>query len=429
MNRRKRVFLLDYDLVSPLGIGRSEVFASLAANRLPAARIESFFPDDLPVDHAAEIRTPVRQWYEHESTTVREAARHDRKFELSLAIYYLMEERLRKLTELADTERAGIVMGLGVDVPPIDLLREGAQLFDGSDDSFAEMIRLINGGTSRISTLLNPYDLSAVFLAEKLGLGGYQKTVLTACTASTQAVAQAYDSLARGEMDVVVAGGTDSIINLLALVSFSRLGVLASSDDPPRACRPFDLNRSGTLAGEAAGLCVLAGEEFVRAHRLEPLFEILGYGNTLDGYNITAPDPSGSGMKRAFSAALSSAGVQADEVDYINLHGTGTRSNDPVEIDAVLAGFGSATAAIPMSSTKDRHGHAIAAAGIQELAILCLCMEHDFVPCNVNLEKPIRGPAEVDLVMGENRKAAIRTGVTVNFAFGGVNTALVLRRN
>jgi 3-oxoacyl-[acyl-carrier-protein] synthase II len=430
MNRRDRVFLLDYDLISPLGVGRSEVFSSLAANSLPAGRIQSFLPDELPIDYAAEVRPPLLHWYAHESETVRAAARHDRKFELSLAIYYLMEERLRKITDLVTPERAGIIMGLGVDVPRIDLLGEGVGgVFDGSDASFAAVVNSINRSESRINTILNPYDLSSVFIAEKLGLGGFQKTVLTACTASTQAVAQGYESLARGEMDVVVAGGSDSIINLLALVSFSRLGVLASCPDPLRACRPFDVNRSGTLAGEAAGLCVLASESFVRARGLEPMFEVLGYGNTLDGYNITAPDPLGAGMKRAFSAALRCAGVAADEVDYINLHGTGTRSNDPVEIDAVVAGFGSATRAIPMSSTKDRHGHAIAAAGIQELAVLCLCMEHGFVPCNVNLEHPIRAPSEVDLVMFENRLAPIRTGVTVNFAFGGVNTALVVRRN
>jgi 3-oxoacyl-[acyl-carrier-protein] synthase II len=430
MTRRERVFLLDYDLISPLGVGRSEVFASLVADRLAGDRIRGFLPDALAIDCAAEVRAPLLPWYEHEPETVQEAARHDRKFELALAIHFLMEDRIRRITELAGPERAGIVMGLGVDVPRIDLLQERLQgVFDGSDGSFADAVRSINRSTGRVNTVLNPYDLSAVFIAEKLGLGAFQKTVLTACTASTQAVALAYASLARGDVDVVVAGGSDSIINLLALISFSRLGVLASPPEPSRGCRPFDLHRSGTLAGEAAGLCVLARESFVRAHRLEPLFEVLGYGNTLDAYNITAPDPGGVGMKRAFSAALDSAGVAPAEIDYINLHGTGTRSNDPVEIDAVIAAFGEAASTIPMSSTKDRHGHGIAAAGIQELSVLCLCAEHGLVPRTVNLERPIREPGVVDLVRSGNRKATIRTAMTVNFAFGGVNTALVLRRS
>jgi 3-oxoacyl-[acyl-carrier-protein] synthase II len=430
MKRANRVFLLDYDLLSPLGVGREQVFSSLAGNRAPAARIRRFFPDDLPIDYAAEITASVLPYYEHESERVLAAARYDRKFELSVAIYYLMEERLHRLLQRAEPERAGIILGIGVDVPSIDLLQQAVEgSFDGSDASFAQLIRLINGGRSRINTMLNPYDLSSIFIAEKLGLGGFQKTVLTACAASTQAIAQSYDSLANGEMDVVVAGGSDSIINLIALLSFSRLGVLAVSADPATACRPFDLNRSGTLAGEAAGLCVLASEAFVRTSRVQPMFEILGYGNTLDGYNITAPDPQGTGMRRAFTAALRNAGVEPEQVDYINLHGTGTRSNDPVEIDAVISAFGGAAGRIPMSSTKDRHGHAIAAAGIQELAVLCLCMENGFVPCNLNLRNPIRDSSEADLVTAENRRTSIRTAVTTNFAFGGVNTALVVSGN
>jgi 3-oxoacyl-[acyl-carrier-protein] synthase II len=431
MNARQRVFLLDYDLVSPLGIGRREVFSSLAANCLPAGRVRSFCAEGLPVDYAAEIRQPLGHLYAHQPEPVRSAAAYDRKFELALVAFSVMEERLRRITSFARSGRAGIVMGLGVDVPPLDLIEQGvdASRFDGSDDAFADVTGAVNAPRSRLNTVLNPNDVSAVFIAECLGLGAFQKTVLTACTASTQAIALAFDALARSEVDVVVAGGADSIVNLLALLSFSRLGVLAAAPDPTRACRPFDLTRHGTLAGEAAGFCVLAGEAFVRAYRLEPMAELLGYGNTLDGYNITAPDPAGTGMKRAFSSALRSAGVAPESIDYVNLHGTGTRSNDPVELDAVLASFGEAASTIAMSSTKDRHGHAIAAAGIQELAVTCLCMEEDFIPCNANLQAPLRDASEVDLVTGQNRRRPVRTAVTTNFAFGGINTALVLRRS
>jgi 3-oxoacyl-[acyl-carrier-protein] synthase II len=431
MSGRQRVFLLDYDLVSPLGIGRSEVFASLAANSLPAARVRSFCAEGLPVNYAAEIHEPLGHWYADQPEAVRSAAAYDRKFELAVVAFSLMEDRLRRITSRAGTGRAGIVMGVGVDVPPLDLLEQRVDVgrFDGSDDAFAAGIAVVNTAPSRLSGVLNPHDVSAVFIAECLDLGAFQKTVLTACTASTQAIALAFDALARADADVVVAGGTDSIVNLLALLSFSRLGVLAAAPDPTLACRPFDLTRHGTLAGEAAGLCLLAGESFVRAHRLEPMAELLGYGNTLDGYNITAPDPAGAGMKRAFSAALRSAGVKPDAIDYVNLHGTGTRSNDPVELDAVIASFGEAASAIAMSSTKDRHGHAIAAAGIQELAVTCLCMEEDFIPCNANLQAPLREASEVDLVAGGNRNRIVRTAVTTNFAFGGINTALVLRRS
>ena len=428
MKAAQRVFILDYDVISPLGTGRPQVFSSLAANRRMGRTIESFCPCDLPITHAAEIQGSLLPWYQHEPEAVLDAARYDRKFELALSICSLMEERLQRAIAPASPERRGIVYGLGVDVPPIDALRERLATLASSEHAFADGVRMINSRQSRINAVINPYDLSAVFIAEKLGLDGFQKTVLTACAASTQAIAQGYAAAARGEMDVVLVGGSDSIINRLALISFSRLGVLANGTDPSRACRPFDLGRSGTLAGEAAGLCVLASESYVRRHHLEPMFELLGYGNTLDAYNVTAPDPRGTGMKRAFSAAFTSAGVRPEEIDYVNLHGTGTRSNDAVEVEAVAAAFGECAAGIPMSSTKDRHGHGIAGAGIQELAVACLSAEHDFVPCNLNLERPIRPSSPVDLVIGQNRRAKVRTVMTVNFAFGGVNTALVLRR-
>jgi 3-oxoacyl-[acyl-carrier-protein] synthase II len=172
---------------------------------------------------------------------------------------------------------------------------------------------------------------------------------------------------------------------------------------------------------------VLAGEDTVEALGLTPGMELAGFGNTLDAYKITAPDPSGKGIKRALQEALSDAGIAPGEVDYINLHGTGTRNNDGVELDSLEYVFGDAFKNVALSSTKDRHGHAIAAAGIQEFAILCECMNNDLIPCNLNLEKPI-SQGEADLVQYQNREKEINIGMTVNFAFGGVNTALVVRK-
>jgi 3-oxoacyl-[acyl-carrier-protein] synthase II len=172
---------------------------------------------------------------------------------------------------------------------------------------------------------------------------------------------------------------------------------------------------------------VLAGENAVEKMSLEPRLQLMGYGNTLDGYKITAPDPSALGMIRALSRALSSAGITPDQVDYINLHGTGTVANDPLELKAVEEVFGEWAPQMPISSTKDRHGHAIAAAGGQEFVITCLCMENDFIPCNVNLKKPIN-EAGVKLVKDENINVPLHICLTSNFAFGGVNTVLALQR-
>ncbi len=174
-------------------------------------------------------------------------------------------------------------------------------------------------------------------------------------------------------------------------------------------------------------MIVLASENSVKKLKLTPKFEILGYGNTLDGYKITAPDPSAIGMIRALSKALSNSGIKPDQVDYINLHGTGTLANDPLELTAIEEVFGSFAKQLPISSTKDRHGHAIAAAGGQEFVITCICMENDFIPCNVNLKKPINETG-VRLIKDKNISKRLNICLTNNFAFGGVNTVLAIKR-
>lgn len=429
VERKKRVFVVEYDLVSPIGIGKEKVLENLQANFLAAHTIERFPVEGLPIGYAAGVRGDLRHFYQHEPELVKEAAFFDRKFELALAVYFLMEERLKQILKNADPSRAGIVFGLGADAPPVERMQEFIpKNFVANETTIEQFLQSVNRSEGLLNRIANPYDISSLYIAEKLQLGAFQKTVLTACTASTQAIVVGYDSIVNGETDVVIAGGTDSIINMLAFISFNKLGVLSpTTDRPTSACKPFDNNRNGTLAGEASGICVLASEEFVLQNKLTPKFEVLGYGNTLDAYNITAPDPKGVGMKRAFAQALKSSNLLPEQVDYINLHGTGTRSNDPVEFDAVKSVFGEAAAHIPMSSTKDRTGHAIAAAGIQEFSILGICMENDFVPCNVNLEKPI-GKGEIDLVKDTNRNKKINIGMTSNFAFGGVNTVIALKR-
>jgi 3-oxoacyl-[acyl-carrier-protein] synthase II len=217
-------------------------------------------------------------------------------------------------------------------------------------------------------------------------------------------------------------------LNLPAFAAFAKLGVIQStSDGAARACKPCDRQRRGTLLGEGAGLMLLANTAFVEANSLSPEVEVVGYGNTLDGYHMTNPDPTGAGMQRAMRTALLRAGVEADDVDYINLHGTGTRANDEVELAAIQSVFGSRENSVLASSTKDRHGHLIAAAGILEAIVVHLCMTNDFVPRTVNLSNPIAHDG-VDLVMASNRFRSLRTCMSNSFAFGGINTSLLFRR-
>lgn len=423
----KKVYIIEYDLISPLGCGKDEVFISLSQNKASEHKIERFDTTGIPFNTAAEIRFGLSGLYSSEDQKVKAVLAYDRKFELAVSVFHLMKERLFRIFERAEPSRKGIIFGMGADVTPFELIQHELAVQTNVQNPYFETIIKINQRAGGPNLLFNPYDLCTIYLAEKLSLGAFQKTSLTACAASNQAVGLAYQSIKNGQADLVLAGGSDSILNAMAFASFFKLGVLSGNCENGKTCRPFDVNRNGTLAGEAAGLCVLAGEDFIQKNQVKPLFEILSWGNTLDAYQITSPDPEGKGMMRALDEAISKSGKAPADIDYINLHGTGTRLNDQLEIMALKNIFGRDLKKIPISSTKDRHGHAIAAAGIQELAILCLALENNFVPCNMNLEKPI-DTENTDLVMNLNRNTSISTGMNCNYSFGGVNTALIIQK-
>jgi len=425
----ERVFVMDYDLISPLGAGKDAVFSSLGNNTLAGARIKRFRTDGMKLNIAAEVKENLSEFYQSEDFRIREALVFDRKLELVVSCFHLMKNRLEELYAGIEPERAGVVLGVGSDVIPFELIDPVLNKYsDNPELVFGNTIDYLNHNKKGINQVLNPSDFTAIFLANKLNSAAFQKVVLTACAASTQAIALAYDSIRSGEADIVLTGGTDSIIDMLSYTAFSKLGVITAGDYPDdQTCRPFDISRNGTLAGEGASLIVLASGTYIEKLALEPEIEIMGYGNTLDGYKITAPDPDAVGMIRAMGKALSNSGIAPDQVDYINLHGTGTLANDPLELKAIEDVFDEYAKQLPISSTKDRHGHAIAAAGGQEFVITCLCMENDFIPCTLNLKKPINETG-VRLIKDKNISDRLNICLTNNFAFGGVNTVLAIKR-
>ncbi|MCX6272648.1 MAG: beta-ketoacyl-[acyl-carrier-protein] synthase family protein [Bacteroidetes bacterium] len=426
----QKVYIADYETISSLGTGNERIFNSLKTNFCAERTIERFDPSGMPFTRAAAITDDLSPLYREAHPKLIEACYYDKKLEMLVALYYLMKTRLHQLFSQAAPTEKGVILGVGINVTPLLSLEKTLDKLSSSQgDLYIRAVDSLITERCDINPVLNAYDLYPVILAHELQLYAFQKPILTACAASTQAIAFGYDAIRYGEAQVVLAGGTDSIINDIAFMSFGKLGVLAETENESEvgSCKPFDISRNGTLAGEAAGFSVLMSEEAAEKAGINPAFELLGYGNTLDAYKITAPDPNGKGMARAIRAALTNSGIRPEEIDYINLHGTGTRANDEVELLAFREVFGDALNGIPLSSTKDRHGHAIAAAGILEFNILCMCMENHFIPCNLNLRNPI-GDHHFDLVMHNNRDKQITIGLSNNFAFGGVNTVLVLKR-
>lgn len=422
-----RVYIVDYDVVSAIGIGHEETWQNLEKNHSGARRISRFSTEGLSCDVAAEITTPLMPKLKAFSESIQRACHFDRKLEMILACYAIMSERLKLCFSDHDPLRAGLVFGLGLDITPIENLHLLMQKKPNLQEVVA-LYRDLNATQDRMNIIANPLDVACIILARELKIAGFQKSTLTACSASSQAVAFGMQAIQRNKMDVVLVGGTDSLLNTLGMVAFAKLGIILPSDEEPeQICKPLDKNRSSVLLGEGAGLMVLASEAFVKMRGLKPLLELTGFGNSLDGYKITAPDPEARGMRKAIEQALCRSKWRTSDVDYINLHGTGTTANDPLEIKAILDVFGEDSKGLSVSSTKDRHGHMIAAAGIMELCLLAMCMKKNVIPCTRNLTRPLIDGG-LNLVRGKNEIKEIRKALSNSFAFGGVNTVLAVQK-
>lgn len=419
-----KVYVVDYELVSPISVGKSNLKNALETNITADKIISRIDVAGLPFKAGAEIKATLNSHYVNEDKYIQQLCEVDRKFELIVSASNIAFKRFSEIIKNVDSKKASVILGVGADATPYEHFAQEVQdFFSQGLNPINELNVLLNNSSNKYHILNNPYEVYAKYVAEKFETEGFTKSILTACVASTQAIAFGFDAIQRNESDVVIAGGTDSIINILALISFGKLGVIVETKDEIN-CRPFDVNRSGTLAGEASGLVLLCSEKIVNELNLKPIAELTGYGNTLDGYKITAPDPSGNQMAKAISNALQMSNLLPEEINYIQAHGTGTRQNDSTELNAIKTALREHSNNVIISGTKDRHGHAIAAAGVQELCVLLNCMENNYLPSNLHLKQPI--DESLNLIR-DNRSIHINYALTCNFAFGGINTVLALK--
>lgn len=328
-----------------------------------------------------------------------------------------------------DPERFGVYLGSG----------EGSQDFF----SFADMmaVALANGSfdlerfIKRGLDMLNPAaeleqepNMPAGHMAAMFDARGPNFNCLTACAASSQAVGEATEIIRRGDADVMLSGGAHSMIHPLGVTGFSLLTALSQrNDEPTRASRPFDRLRDGFVIGEGAAMVVL--EDYERAKRRgAPIFaEIVGYGATADAYRITDIHPQGRGAIACMRMALQDAGLSADDVHYVNAHGTSTSVNDRVETVACREVFGARAGQVPISSTKSMMGHLIAAAGVTELIVCMMAMRDQVLPPTINYENP-DPDCDLDYIPNVARPARCEVALNNSFGFGGQNITLIARR-
>jgi 3-oxoacyl-[acyl-carrier-protein] synthase II len=290
---------------------------------------------------------------------------------------------------------------------------------------------LLEGGPRKISPFFIPsaiINLAAGQVSIRFGAKGPNSATCTACTASAHAVGDAWEIIRRGAADAMIAGGSEAAICAMGVGGFAALRALSTrNDDPAHASRPFDKDRDGFVLGEGAGVIVLEELEFARRRGAPIYAEMVGYGMSGDAYHITAPTEDGDGAYRVMKAALESAGIRPEDVEYINAHGTSTPHNDRIETIAIKRTFGDHARKLAVSSSKSMTGHLLGAAGGLEAGITVLAVYHQRIPPTVNLEQPDEG-LDLDYVPKHARDATINYALSNSFGFGGTNGSLLFKR-
>ena len=329
-----------------------------------------------------------------------------------------------------DPERVGVVIGTGI--VPMDAGEIGPILARSVDAAGRVDPGLMcpPGESSPLFPLWlvkHLPNMVAAHISMAFNAQGPNNTIVTACVAGTQAIGDAFRSVARGEADIMLAGGADSRIDPLLLLGYAALGTLSTTPrNPAEMSRPFDRMRDGFVIAEGAAVLVLEEYERAKARSATIYAEVLGFGSSFDAYSVTKPDPSGRGGARAIQSALNEARVDFRDVAYINAHGTSTRLNDAMETAAVKRVFGEHARDLKLSSIKSMIGHSIGAAGAIEAAALAMTLYDQVVPPTINLHNP--DPAcDLDYIPNEARDLPVTVGLSTSFGFGGQNGALVMR--
>jgi len=315
-----------------------------------------------------------------------------------------------------NAERVGVVVGSGMGgLPAIEKYQEA----------------MSKGGYRKVSPFFIPMtiiNLAGGQISIKCGAKGPNIAPVSACATGTHSIGDAYRMIQRGDADAVIAGGTEATICPLAMGGFAVMKALSTrNDDPQAASRPFEKNRDGFVMGEGAGIVILEEYESAKKRGAKIYGEVAGYGLTGDAYHLTAPSPGGEGAARCMKMALDGAGVNPEEVDYINAHGTSTPFNDLYETLAIKSVFGASAKDLMVSSTKSMTGHLLGAAGGVEAIYSLLAINNGVVPPTINYTEP-DPECDLDYVPNEARKADVNIVLSNSLGFGGTNATLLFRK-
>jgi 3-oxoacyl-[acyl-carrier-protein] synthase II len=400
--------------VTPIGNNLAEFWEGLKTGRSgggPVTKIENL--EGFTSKIAAEVKNFDPELY----ISKKEARKMDpfTQYGLAASIMAMQDSGLDLTKE--DLERIGVIVSTGIG---------GLQIMESSQDTYRER------GASRLSPFIIPVMITNIVAGHvgiQFGLKGPNFCVTSACASGTHSIGEALRIIQHGEADVMLAGGTEGSITPLALGGFCALRALTTrNDDPTRASRPFDLNRDGFLMGEGAGVIVIESEEHAKARGARIYCELAGYGRTCDGHHITAPDPDAIQAARGMRLAFEDAGLKAEDIDYINAHGTSTSLNDKGETLAIKKALGETQARkVAISSTKSMTGHLLGAAGGVEAIVCAMAIYEGIVPPTINYETP-DPDCDLDYVPNFARKMEVRAALSNSLGFGGHNATLCFKK-
>jgi len=398
-------------LVSPLGIGTQENWEALKAGKSGIGPITRFDASQYPVRIAGEVKGFDPSLY----VSKKDIKKMDTFILYGMgASHYALEDAGFRVTP-ENAERVAVVIGSGIGGLPL-IESQHRRVWEGGPDRFSPFF---------IPGLIA--NMTAGQVSIKYGAKGPNLATVTACTTGAHAIGEAYRMIQYGDADAAITGGTEAVITPLAVGGFAAMRALSTrNDEPERASRPWDKGRDGFVIGEGAGILVLEEWEAAKARGAEMYAEMVGYGMSGDAYHISAPSEDGDGPARVMRNTLADAEVNADQVDYINAHGTSTPMGDRVETIAVKRVFGDHAKKVAISSTKSMTGHLLGAAGGLEMGILALTVRHGVIPPTINYEEP-DPECDLDYVPNTAREASVRYALSNSFGFGGTNGCLLLK--
>lgn len=411
--KRNRVVITGIGTVTSFGDGVKTFWDSILAGKSGIDTVQSFDITDYP----SKIGSEALHFDASNYMDPKEARRNDRYTQFAVAASRMALEDANIDSSTLEADRFGVLIGSGI---------------GGMTTIQTQSRRLYDGGPRKVSPFMIPSliaNIASGVVAIEFGARGPNYGIVSACASGTHSIGEAFKMLRDSDADIMLAGGSEAAVTELGYAGFCSMKAMSTSynDTPATASRPFDLGRDGFIMGEGSGVLVMETLEHAQARGANIICEIAGYGATCDAFHITSPDPEGKALAAAITKVVKDAGLESEDVSYINAHGTSTPYNDKFETGAIKKALGDHAYKIPISSTKGMTGHLLGAAGGIESAVCALAIRDGKVPATINYNEP-DPECDLNYVPNESRAAEVNVAICNNLGFGGHNATLLFKK-